>query len=383
MNSTAKIYNINEPFPFDRLTLMKPFMRNGSYFIRIETAGMPLYIQPPKCELKQGFVKSGKKTMCDLVFSTENEKFIEWLERFEERCYLQIYDNREKWFDPVLEKHEIEDYMTSPYKMYKSGKYYIIRTDIPTNLGKCEIKIYDENEKEIEPETLSENTNAITIMELKGIKCSIRSFQFEIELKQMLVVEPSRMFEKLIIRENCGGSGGSIGGSSSGNAGLAGMATSAVSPQPFKINADVPQQRHDFYKRRMEREQKQKNRKEILEKKREALEKNAIEQPAEKYSLEPVEVELDLAKIEENPVHLKNKNDIYYEKYKEAKKKAKEAKIIALTNYLEAKRIKTTYLEELDLSDSDSEPQFDEDNDGDEIASSQTNLKKMLDIQEL
>jgi hypothetical protein len=43
--------------------------------------------------------------------------------------------------------------------------------------------------------------------------------------------------------------------------------------------------------------------------------------------------------------------NIYYELYKEAKKKAKTARDLALSSYLEAKRIKNTYL--LDENDSD------------------------------
>jgi hypothetical protein len=63
------------------------------------------------------------------------------------------------------------------------------------------------------------------------------------------------------------------------------------------------------------------------------------------------EVEIDLEEIKEDTIQLKERNDVYYKMYKEAKKKAREAKMIALSNYLEAKRIKTTYL--LDASDSE------------------------------
>ena len=51
-------------------------------------------------------------------------------------------------------------------------------------------------------------------------------------------------------------------------------------------------------------------------------------------------------------VTLKNRNDVYYEMYKEAKKKARIARDLALTSYLQAKQIKTNYLVE-DSSDDD------------------------------
>jgi hypothetical protein len=59
----------------------------------------------------------------------------------------------------------------------------------------------------------------------------------------------------------------------------------------------------------------------------------------------------------ENTVTIKKRNDVFYEMYKEAMKKAKMAKDLALSSYLEAKRIKNTHmLEEIsDESDFDEE----------------------------
>jgi hypothetical protein len=71
---------------------------------------------------------------------------------------------------------------------------------------------------------------------------------------------------------------------------------------------------------------------------------------------EPVEVlDVDLVNADSDPpIQLKKRNDVYYKLYKEARTKAREAKQIALANYLEAKRIKNTYLLE-DMSESDEE----------------------------
>ena len=53
-------------------------------------------------------------------------------------------------------------------------------------------------------------------------------------------------------------------------------------------------------------------------------------------------------------ITLKKPNQVYYEIYKEARKKAKSAKREAIVAFLEAKNIKKTYmLDDLDESDSD------------------------------
>jgi rRNA-processing protein FCF1 len=58
---------------------------------------------------------------------------------------------------------------------------------------------------------------------------------------------------------------------------------------------------------------------------------------------------------------LKKPNQVYFELYKEARKKAKNAKKMAILAYLEAKKIKKTYMiENLNDSDSDIDEEIDE-----------------------
>ena len=58
-------------------------------------------------------------------------------------------------------------------------------------------------------------------------------------------------------------------------------------------------------------------------------------------------------------VKLKQPNDVYLDIYREARKKAKQAKLDAIKAYLTAKKIKQTYLlEEIDFSDESDEEDF-------------------------
>jgi hypothetical protein len=195
------IYNANDTFKFEKLLLTKPtIISGGNYFIKLLVNDNPLYIQPPKCKLKQGISKAGKRMFADLMFTNENDQFIRWMENLENHCQKNIFNNREQWFDGELEMADIENYFTPPLKVYKSGKFYIIRTNITTMLGKSVFKIYDENEKEVDMDNINENMNIMTILEIQGIKCSARSFQIEIELKQMLVMNPINIFDKCLLR---------------------------------------------------------------------------------------------------------------------------------------------------------------------------------------
>lgn len=200
-----QIYETNPKFPFEQLRLTPPtVLAGGNYFIKYLIDGAPLYIQPPKCSTKQGITKGGKRFFTDLMFTNDHADFIQWLEQLESHTCKRIFENREQWFETPMEMHDIENYLTSPLKVYKSGKNYLVRTNIPSRLGKITLKIYDESEQDVDAETIRENMQVITIMEVQGIKCSLRSFQIELELKQMMVVKPSDLFDKCIIRAKPG-----------------------------------------------------------------------------------------------------------------------------------------------------------------------------------
>jgi hypothetical protein len=340
-----KIYNIKEPLNLERLRLAKPINKNGSHFIKTLDVDNPIYFLGPKCFSKNGFVKSGKKIFCDLVFSNEDSEFLAWLENLEESARKSIYANRETWFETPLDEHDIESSMTSPYKPYKSGKYFIVRANVPTTLDKINIKIYDENEKETDPENIKENTKVLAVFEFQGIRCSVRSFQFEIELKQLLIVEPEKLFEKCII-------GSSLSPSIVSNSLLLTPETNPITsmsekPEPVLIASEDSSS--DCMPQNIFTD------KEVPEEITDLLLSSSANTPIEIFDEDfPLENITDSITETEPPLKLKSRNDVYYKLYREMRQRAKEAKREALANYLEAKRIKSTYLLE-DVSDSESE----------------------------
>ena len=391
VHTMSEIYDFTKPYPFTEIDLTSPLNKGGAYFMKMTLKEAPIYLQSPKCLLKQGFFKSSKKMYCDLIFTGENEKFIHWVETLEQTCCKRIYENRSKWFENDLEEHDIENYMTSPFKIYKSGKMYVLRVLVPTVMESCDLKVYDENEKEIDHSDLKENTEVITILEFKGIRCSVRNFQFEIEVKQMLVLVPSTLFKKCIIQHNSshmggGGGGGDLNVFSEKNNnklqvnGSDAERVSSNNDQQTKIESEVdvvvnnteimlsqtsaietaPSIIKTNSEKRPDLESEEPS---ILEKEnhlvkaRENIENmTANETHLLNGSDGLVEVDFNLDELENEKVVLKERNDVYYKMYKDAKRKAKEAKIIALSNYLEAKRIKATYLlEESDSEESDLE----------------------------
>ena len=343
---TSSIYNINEPFSFDDLTINPPVVTNGgNYFIKYSMAGKPLYIQPPECKSKSAISKNSKKPYCDLMFTNEHIQLIKWMEDLENRTCQLIHENRSEWFEGDMELSDIENYFASPMKIYKGGKFYLVRANFPSRLGKIHLKVYNENREEVSIDSIVENTNVITVLEIQGIKCSARSFQIEMEIKQLMTLEPVNLFDNCLINV---------------------QAPVKMPMNMEKKDEDVeetPQrlEESDHYEMSNENISLQADKDESLE---ETM--NPEIEPTEELHLEvetkptneldDLEFTVDLEKLDQESVVLKPHNDIYYERYKEARKRALAAKNIALQAFLEAKEIKHKY--NLDDIDSESDEEF-------------------------
>ena len=401
------IYETNSAFPFDKLVLSKPVASSGgNYFIKFKIADNPLYIQSPKCSMKQGIAKAGKRFFCDLMFSQENEEFIHWMEKLEEFSQKYIYEHRTQWFETDIEMHDIENSFAPSMKVYKSGKYYLVRSHVPTVLGKCVLKIYDEYENELNYETLQENANVITILEIQGIKCSARSFQIEIEMKQMLVLKPLVIFEKSVFRKKPVTTDNDVNtfvekslppplesleeNTSSSFLEYLGENVDTIIQQPLVISTQESLDENtgssslESLKTTIQEsldentgsssleslnttiqesldENKSSSSEESLDEKsdpNESLEESPPSSTIELFSQnvdEPCEIDFTLDSLpEDDTFQLKARNDVYYKMYREAKRKAKISRDLALSSYLEAQRIKNTYM--LDsIVDSDSD----------------------------
>ena len=400
------IYNTDNSFEFSQLKLAKPQpIPGGNYFIRLSVSGKPLYIRHPKCKTKQGFFKAGKRYHTDLMFTPEDTNFIEWMENLENHCQKMLHENSDQWFEDAMEIHDIENYFTAPLKIFKSGKFYIARVNVSTNLGNPILKIYDEDENLIAMDKVDNKVDVMSVLEIKGIKCSATSFQIEMEIKQMMIMKPEDLFDKCLFRTNI-----SMMTPSSSitqeveNANLQPEVDESVNETSIQV--EEPQDTtNELLNESKEQEKQEETNQEVLvedveENEEEIILKNEdpgeepLEQPENtletldnqemnenssdeeiKDSSEIVipqdnselqEIEVSLDEIpEEESFAIKNKDNVYYQMYKEAKSKAKVARDLAISSYLEAKRIKNLYMlnDTSDSDDSDFENMDPEEND--------------------
>ena len=394
--------NIVEPtsnYEFSQLMCISPSsLGGGNYFIRLlqKNGQKPLYIQPPKCSTKQGILKSGKKMYTDLLFKHEDEPFHEFLESLETFCKNQLFHYREKWFDSSLTEDVIEESFLPVSKMYKSGKFHCIRAQIPTRLGKSSLKVFDEDEQEVSLESINNTSSILTIVEVQGIRCSARSFQLDLEIKQMMSLKPVDLFETCLFSKK----------SPKPKQSTAVSSTVIPTPEPEPLeepveesviiptkNEVIVEDASSVDEVNVDQNQKQdtdvdvdvldldnpdtsstiiSNEMEEVKEMEEVEEEEPMEEPPKQNTLAILEENVDEVDLtvpdddNQEVFTLKRRNDVYFNMYKEAKRKAKIARDLAISSYLEAKRIRHNYLANQDLSDEDTSDEDNEDEEEDE-----------------
>jgi len=385
-------------YDFSNLYLGPPStIAGGAYFTRIMyNNNKQLYIQTPKSLTKQAFVKSGKKIYVDLMFDNNDTVFINWIENLEAKCQELIFSKGENWFQTKLDKDDIESAFTSPLKIYKSGKFYLLRVNVKPN-----VKIFNDDTNIINLDDLTSDKTLISIIEIQGIKFSSRNFQIEIELKQSMVVSPDPFLDSCFIKKPVK-TPSHIVDNLEDLEDVENLFTmskqlppSSLSPSIIDLNVqsfsniDKPKNIANDLNFTKDIDKKTEINTAINSKTTSSISSNFstdvlqlgditdlnFNSDSENIVLEIEDLsaapniedhnllkEFDLETSLENNLEsftLKKPNQVYYEIYKKAREKAKEAKKEAILAFLEAKNIKKTYMlddiDESDESDNDNE----------------------------
>jgi len=373
----SHIIEPNDDFDFKLLHLSNPSSVPGSaYFTKLYYSGKPLYIQTPKSYTKNGFVKHGKKIYSELMFDNNETEFIRWLENLENRCQELILEKGDEWFQEKMEKSDIESAFTSPIKIYRSGKNYLVRTNIKVNSATniASIKIYNENEVPLQMDDITNDKQIISVIEIQGIKFTSRSFQIEIEMKQVMLLDNEIIFDKCVIQSV-------IKPKTIRDDNI--LDVKNMLSKDIKCEIELPEillnnnNNEDELLEKMnkdtieedngeqgEQDVDSDDEEEVVEVIKEDksssikpenilindLEKESDLTPSELSDISTVDLEVDIG---EESIKLKDPKEVYYDIYRLARKKARKLKHQALLAFLEAKNIKNTYMLE-DLEEDDS-----------------------------
>ena len=366
-------------YPFEDIKIKTPkALQGGTYCANLEVDNSPLIIQTPKCKTKNGIHRTAKQIYCDLVLNRDHQTFLDWMEKLQDRVRNLILENSSKWFHESPSMDEIEYNWNDSIRTRKD--YYLIRSFVhkPKGISKVSLQIFDTDENQLNIDQVDSNKNVICILEIIGLKFSSNSFHLEICLRQMMVINEKPLFNKCLIKLDS-----------------------------KKNNGEKLVEKEDLVTENLENNDENKTKKEEIEENQETEEtevstvinnlvdttesnnnneevknKENVEELAEGVNnvesekvnedekqevieepVKPLEKNDDLEEIElniteEEPMRLKEPNEVYLDIYKQAREKARKAKNEAIKAYLEAKRIKELYM--LDVVDSSSDEEEDE-----------------------
>ena len=373
--------NPDENYPFDKIEIKTPkALQGGTYCANLELENKPIIIQTPKCKTKNGIHKTAKHIYCDLLMNRDNQKFIDWLDTFQERIRELILENSSKWFHESPTMDEIEYNWNNSSRIYKTSNY-LVRSFVHKTKGinKISLQIFDTDENQLDIDDVDNEKKVICILEIIGLKFSSNSFHLEICLRQMMVINEKPIFNKCLIKFNNKVEKKEENLEEDATSNIVDKVDdnkklSSVSTEEEKIEAEVhvevaevEEEMEKLKKTTLDdsiiettEEESIKNENNTEEQEKNNIDDTKITEPIKNNQNESTESasleknndleEIELFVAEEEPIKLKEPSEVYLDIYRQAREKAKKAKNEAIKAYLEAKRIKELYM--LDVADS-------------------------------
>ena len=399
-----EIHFTNNEFDFTQLSISQPIsVQGGAYFTKLKMKNDTLYIQLPKCVTKQGLNETNKKAYMDLMFTNDDEYVIEWFENLENKLVDLVYQKKDIWFQNEMEKEDIETFFNPICRPFKGGKFHLVRINIPRNKtlsSQYHCNVYDENENIIPIQEINDKHSIIPVLEIQGIKFSARNFQLELLGKQIMILNNKPLFKGCVIKRSheenivetkeiekeseleeptsnvvTDNIHTSLGDSSEEiNFKESNSESNTIQDSILETLEDDNDKCNDnttidteIDNKNVESDNYVETNSSIPQENNSDLHEDNLEEKLdeiESFDLEDITTQLSI-NDNESKITLKKPNEVYYEIYKIAKDKAKQHKKAAISHYLEAKKIKNTYLlDDLDNSDESSE---EEDSDSEKV----------------
>ena len=361
----------NDKFDFSKLHIARPQKHGKGVFSKIlyDDTDENLYIQTPKCKTKNGIIKQNSKVFTDLMFNNNNNALLLWLENLVEHIKDSIYSAKDVWFaQDDLDKEDLDEILSPVVKTYKAVNF-LLRANIVAGRGAIRTdnyKIYNESEQPRELDDIKPDSDLIGILEIQGIKCSESNFQIEFALSQIMIFENTNLecmikpsaINTIDIKETTTNkevitSDTNIDNKDNENNEINEKIDNTNSlEETIDNNPETIDTEQDI---------ENKNNEPDIDKKENDLDNiiTVLNDDGTGNLVENIEnIKLDILPTDNDILQLKKPNEVYIGIYREAYRKAKDAKKLAIEAYLRAKNIKQTYA--LDIADESDDEDFQE-----------------------
>ena len=192
----------NNSFAFSKVSLATPNgIQGGAYFSKIRVNNAPILIQTPKCTTKNGIHRTEKKIYCDLMLSQDDSVFVDWIKDLETRVKNIVFEKKDVWFHSEMDYDSIDYHWQHGVRTYKSDSH-LVRCHIQrqkTIRGRELVQIYDEDEASLTIDDIKTDSQIVAILEVAGLKFTTHSFALDLRLRQIMLVKKSSLFDQCLI----------------------------------------------------------------------------------------------------------------------------------------------------------------------------------------
>ena len=193
-------YECDKNFPFDSLYLANPSgLQGGAYFSKIKINDERILLQIPKCQTKNGIHITEKKIYTDLMHSSDKESFQVWIDTFTSKIKELLYEKKDIWFSNDMSSDDIDFFWKDILRKYKK-KFTLLRCYVKKSKYKnTSVMVYDEEENNLELTDIKAEQTIIPLVEITGLKFNSQSFIIEFTLKQIMVLSDQIEKKKCLI----------------------------------------------------------------------------------------------------------------------------------------------------------------------------------------
>ena len=198
---------MTEVYKYDNIDISKlsfsiPEKQSNIYYSNITYENNPLFLQTSKLGILTKMTELNKKLpSVEYEIIGENLDFYDLFMKLDDKLIKETYNQIKEWFNQTIPLENIEDMYKRICKPLKKNTNPSIRFRLPMEKGNIVSKIYNQNKEIIKINDIKENSEAILIIHIRGIKFMKQQYICDIYINQMKVFIPRR--NKYIIPDEC------------------------------------------------------------------------------------------------------------------------------------------------------------------------------------
>ena len=187
---------------FSKIKFTIPEKQSSIYYSNITYDDKPFFLQTSKLKILSDMTSLNKKIpSIEFQILGDNFDLYDLFMQLDDRLVKTTYSKSKEWFNQSIPLENIEEMYKGICKPLKKNSNPSIRFKLPMEKNEIISKLYNQNRENIKVENIKEDSEAICIIHIRGIKFMKQQYICDIYINQMKVFIPKR--NEYIIPDEC------------------------------------------------------------------------------------------------------------------------------------------------------------------------------------